>query len=132
VEEPSVLTILDGSAWRGVRFGPGLAEQPSAEAEFSLEIQGERLAGRSGCNRYFGIWSSEGAAIRCGPFASTMMYCPEPLMTLERAFLDALGGATAAELRDERLAFLGPDGEPRAEFVAAPPEKRPEPPEAGT
>jgi heat shock protein HslJ len=120
VDSSSLLTSLDGTAWRGVRFGPSLTSEPPADAEFSLEILGDQFAGQSGCNRYFGTWVADGDAIRCGPFGSTMMYC-DGLMELERVFLDALGGIVAVELRDGRLVLLGADGAPRAEFVAAPP-----------
>ena len=103
-----LLSTLDGTAWRAVRFGSGLATVPPAEVEFSLEIQGDRLAGRSGCNRYMGGWSSEEDALRIGQLASTMMWC-DGLMELERAFLDALGAVTGAERRDGRLVLVGED-----------------------
>ena len=60
------LTELDET--RGGRRGSGLTSRrsPPAEAEFSLEIQGDRLAGRSGCNRYMGTWATRMAGCEIG------------------------------------------------------------------
>ena len=121
VDEPSrtaALATHDGTRWRATRFGPGLTEVPPADAEFTLEIQGDRLAGRSGCNRYMGTWAADQGRLRIGPLASTMMFC-DGLMELEGAYLAALQGATAVAEEADGLAFLDPDGHPVAEFSRA-------------
>ena len=41
------LTELDGTAWRAVRIGPGLAAVVPDGTEVSLQVDGERLSGRS-------------------------------------------------------------------------------------
>lgn len=111
---------LDGTAWRAVGFGPGLRESPPTGATFSLEIHGDRLSGRSGCNRYTGNWRMDGDRMSIGPLASTKMTCHEPLATLERIFLEALSAADAARQHDHLL-FLDADGTPLLELVAADP-----------
>jgi putative lipoprotein len=92
------------------------------DAEFSLQIEGERVSGKSGCNRYFGVWTMEGDRLRIGPLAGTKMYCSEPIMLLERAFLEALGGAAATRHDGDRLLFIGGDGTAQLELVPASPE----------
>jgi heat shock protein HslJ len=96
------LAELDETTWLAVRFGPDLGSSASPNTEFSLEIQGDRLAGRSGCNRYMGSWTIEDGRLSVGQLASTMMFC-DGLMELEDAFLAALQGATSAALDGERL-----------------------------
>jgi heat shock protein HslJ len=103
------LADFNETRWRAARFGPGLATMPSPDAEFSLEIQGDRLAGRSGCNRYMGTWAMDEGRLRIGPLASTMMFC-DGLMELERTFLDALQAAAAARGRADRLVLTDEAG----------------------
>lgn len=114
---PTDLGTLDGTSWRARRFGLGLASGPSDEQEFSLEVQGDRLAGRSGCNRYMGTWSRADGGLRIGPVASTMMYC-DGLMELERAFLESLQAVNGAVMDASQLVLLA-DGAPVIELVPA-------------
>lgn len=56
-----------------------------------------RLSGMAGCNRFTGSWKQDGATLKLGPFASTMMACPPPAMEIERrvlALLEAVNGVT--------------------------------------
>ena len=108
------LADLAETSWRAVRFGPDLTHVPPADAEFSLEIQGDRLTGQSGCNRYMGTWAMADGGLRIRPLAH-MMFC-DGLMELEGAYLAALQGATAVTRDEDRLAFRGPDGGTVAEF----------------
>jgi heat shock protein HslJ len=116
----STLSALDGTVWRAVRFGPRLETTPPPDADFSLEIQGDRLAGQSGCNRYMGSWSVEDGKLHIGPLASTMMFC-DGLMEFERTFLDGLGAVTRAELRNDLLVVGGEDGADLIELATAEP-----------
>ena len=52
-----------------------------------------KLAGHSGCNRFFGQYKISGNDINIGPIDSTRMACAESVMALEMAFLSALEGA---------------------------------------
>ena len=117
--ESADLASFEGVVWRATRFGPALATIPPDESEFSLEVQGDRLAGRSGCNRYMGTWSVVDGRIQIGPLASTMMYC-DGLMELERTFLDAIQSVTAASEEGDHL-VLRAGGDPVAEFARTEP-----------
>jgi heat shock protein HslJ len=124
VDQTLDLAELDETSWRAARFGPGLGSSAPPETEFSLEVQGDRLAGRSGCNRYMGSWSIDRGRLQIGQLASTMMFC-DGLMELEGAFLAALQGATSAALDEERLVFADEAGQAvieleRAEAPSAP------------
>ena len=114
------LAVLGGTAWRATRFGAELAEVASSDQEFTFEVQGDRLAGRSGCNRYMGTWAVEDGALRIGPLATTMMYC-DGLMELERSFLDALQAVHAMRRDAERLVLTDERGGALIELVAAEP-----------
>ena len=115
--EPSLnLADFNETRWRAARFGPGLGSAPPAEAEFNLEIQGDRLAGRSGCNRYMGTWEMDEGRLRIGPLASTMMFC-DGLMELEHRFLDALQHVAAARGRADRLELADETGTVAVELV---------------
>ena len=118
MDAAGALIELDGTTWRAARFGPNLEHAPAEDAEFSLEFQGDRLAGQSGCNRYMGTWAVDDGRLRIGPLASTMMFC-DGLMELEDAYLAALQGTTGITAEGDRLTFLGPDGHPVAEFSRA-------------
>jgi heat shock protein HslJ len=121
------LGVLEGTAWRAVRFGPGLGETPPGDAEFSLDVAEGRLSGKSGCNRYMGGWTLTDGALGIGPLAGTLMYCTEPLMRLERVYLDAVQGTAGFAVAQDVLTFFGAGGQPLVEFVRAPSEGAPEP-----
>lgn len=103
------LADFNETRWRAGRFGPGLVSEAPLDAEFTLEIQGDRLAGRSGCNRFMGTWVMDEGRLRIGPLAGTMMFC-DGLMELEGAFLDALQRVAAARGRADRLELIDENG----------------------
>ena len=110
----AAMAALDGTTWRAIRFGPALGLEPPPEAEFSLQVFGDRLAGKSGCNRYMGGWKVEDGRLAIGPLAGTMMWC-DGLMELERAYLVAIQAVTALRKDDEHLVLLAGEA-PVAEF----------------
>jgi heat shock protein HslJ len=111
---------IDGSSWRATRFGVELADTPTQDQEFSLEIQGDRLAGRSGCNRFVGAWKVVDDVLEIGPLASTMMWC-DGLMELERSFLSGLESARDIRRDGDRLEVLDGDGNALIELVRSDP-----------
>ena len=114
---PADLGALDGTSWRARRFGIRLASIPTEEQEFSLEVQGDRLAGRSGCNRYMGTWSAADGGLWIGPLASTMMFC-DGVMERARAFLESLQAVDGAVMDASHLVLLAA-GAPVIELVPA-------------
>lgn len=81
---------LDGVQWRLVGFG--LREPMPAEPEITFVVHGDKVSGKSGCNRYVGSLSAGKTPdeISFGPLAGTMMACAVDAMELERRYLTAL------------------------------------------
>lgn len=67
-----------------------------ADVEATFEFDRERITGRAFCNRFSAAIEREGPELTVGRAASTRMACPQPLMDLERTFLDILGRTNSA------------------------------------
>lgn len=77
----------------------------------TLEFDGAgRLAGSSGCNRFFGGYSLAGATLSVGQMGGTRMACPEPLMAQEATFLAILGAAAEYAVDGDTLTITAADG----------------------
>lgn len=53
----------------------------------SLDVDGGRIGGNAGCNRFMGAIDDDGTI---GPLATTMMACPPPVMEFEQLLLGLL------------------------------------------
>ncbi len=83
---------LAGSEWILTELS---GEQIPDSSKAMLQFRGEGvLAGHSGCNRFSGTWSIEGARILLNPGAMTRMACPGPQMRLEYQFIQTLAGTS--------------------------------------
>lgn len=87
--------------WRAEAIGAA----PRPDITFTTE---GRAHGSSGCNRFVGGFTLDGAALRFEPIAGTRMACEDPAMTVEQRFLDAL--AAVRGWRMEGGALLLTDG----------------------
>jgi heat shock protein HslJ len=87
------LATLGGREW--VLRKLSSTEAAPAEPEITLVVDGDRVSGASGCNRYHGtIGQGEtGTSLTVGPLAATRMACPPEVMDLEQRFTAALQGA---------------------------------------
>jgi heat shock protein HslJ len=110
------LAILPGGPWylesyldSGKNLAPVL---PGSQVTAEFGFDGT-LSGTGGCNRYTGGYKLDGAQIKIGPLASTMMACLEPagLMEQEGAYLKALEGAVSYRLDKGKLKLLDPAGQ---------------------
>lgn len=80
-----------GGRWRLLETAR--REAVPATVEMTLSVDGTRIGGSGGCNRFMGqIAAGEGPGeIHVeGPLASTMMACPPPVEALERDYLRKL------------------------------------------
>lgn len=94
-----LLSELDGAA-------PVAGGRPA-----TLEFNDEgRVAGSTGCNRFMGGYSVDGATVTLGQLASTMMACPDELMQQEQTFLKVMGDATSYTIVDDALTITTADG----------------------
>lgn len=102
-------TALAGTAWQVTGYNNGrqavvsLLAGTSATLEF---LEGDRLVGFAGCNRYSGSYSQPDAvSLSVGTLVSTRKGCaqPEGLMAQEAAFLRALETVATARREGQRL-----------------------------
>lgn len=70
----------------------------------TLTVEGEVISGESACNRYVGAidWSAEGGFGRflVSEIGLTKMRCEDPVMDIERAFIDAVQSVDSYEAAD--------------------------------
>lgn len=87
------LADLGGHEWILIELG---REQPLPEdVEISLVFQEDRVSGSSGCNSYFaGVTAPKAGELVFNGMGATRMACSEPVMDLERRYLQALAGAS--------------------------------------
>ena len=104
--QPWLLTELIGQA---------LIPNTAITANFSPQ---GALSGTSGCNNYSGPYTVDGEDIRMGPFASTMMACPDPVMDQETLYLKTMENTASFSIQDNTLTFKGLGGDPLAVFTA--------------
>ena len=102
-KQPVVAGTLDGG---------GIMDNARVDLTFDPGDQNTSMVhGNSGCNRYRGSWKQDGATIKLGPLASTMMACPPALMDTEQKFLKTLEAATTVTFEATGAAILkAPDG----------------------
>jgi heat shock protein HslJ len=98
------LTDLGGVEWTLVELGRDHALPE--DVEISLVFQDDRVSGTSGCNTYFAGVSTPGPGnLAFNGMGATRMVCPEPIMELERRYLQALAGASSYAFLAGRLAI---------------------------
>ena len=86
--------------------------EPDDRIEASLKVDGTRLSGSMGVNRFSGQVESE---LPIGPVATTRMAGPPELMRQEDTLLELLQSADTAEVDGEGM-FLRADGLTLIEF----------------
>ena len=103
---------LEGTRWTLMELG-GLRVEPREgghDPQLVLDPDGRRLSGSGGCNRLLGRYELNGDRLGFGAVATTMMACPEPLMSRERAFIEALEATTGFRIEGETLELLAGEG----------------------
>jgi heat shock protein HslJ len=96
--EPSGLV---GSAWQLEDLGgAGVIDNSMTTLEF---VETGRVAGRGGCNRFFGSVEFADESIKFGQMGSTRMACVEALMNQENKYFEALEGAERYAVNGDEL-----------------------------
>lgn len=111
---------LENTYWKLETVGDreAVAIDEAREAHLVLHAEDNRLAGSTGCNRMMGQYELEGDRLSFAQVATTMMACPGEVMTLERAFLDALGSVDTWQVDGKALTLVDAEGEALARFAA--------------
>jgi heat shock protein HslJ len=91
---------LSGTDWKLEDLGVVAADHGTATLSFP---ESGKIAGNGSCNRFFGSAEINGDAIKLGGMGSTRMACPEPVMTQESKYLEALQAAERFEWKDPYL-----------------------------
>ncbi len=81
-------------------WAPALASDP-----ISLTFADGEIKGSAGCNRYFGTYQIDGQSLILGDIASTMMICPEAVMSQEHTYLTDLAQVTTFQIKEETLSL---------------------------
>ncbi len=113
VPDPDAVVSLAGTEWVLQAFGPEdteeLAVSPAITVTFGAD---STFAGSSGCNRYFGRFLTPGGdSLVLGQTGSTRMACPEPAMTQEYRYLQALGDVGRYRMTGGGLVLLDGAGQ---------------------
>jgi len=101
---PISLRDIEGVTWRLTQLG---REAPVPKGvEVTMTVDGEKISGSAGCNRYFGtIREPARRELAIGPIGATRMACPEPGMGTEDRFLSALESVRQFGFLNGRLAL---------------------------
>jgi heat shock protein HslJ len=100
------LADLAGPEWVLSRFNQD--EPLAAQPEITLVFDGNRISGKSACNRYFaGVKPASELPdeIRVSGIGSTRMACPDEVMALESRYLEALADVTRFSFVAGKLAL---------------------------
>jgi heat shock protein HslJ len=106
---PTGGAALTGGEWTVFEIN-GAATLPGSKA--SITFDEGRVFGPASCNRFMGGYSvsADGLKLEMSQMASTMMACPDELMTQERNFLDTLGAVTGYSVEGDVLTLKTADG----------------------
>jgi heat shock protein HslJ/membrane-bound inhibitor of C-type lysozyme len=125
---------LEGTVWQVEDIdGGGIVDRSMITLDFS---EPRRIAGSTGCNRYFGDATVTGAVLSLGRMGSTMRACAPALMNQEQRFLNALNDAARFAIdNDTWLVVYDAEGLERLRAIevdADPTAKRPQPQDLGS
>ena len=109
-------TELSVPAWRPTHLGEMRLED-AGEMFVQFEEGGE-LRGHGGCNRFSGSYKLEDGSLQVGPLRSTRMACPEPVMSFEISFMEALQTPSNASLGGNKLVLRAPGNVVTIRFTA--------------
>jgi heat shock protein HslJ len=101
---------LEGTTWQLTSLpGHEPADLAALPRPVSLRLADGRVTGFTGCNAMSGTYTIKGTSLtlRSG---STLMACPEPGSSIERAFLEALKGPVSHSAGTNRLTLTTASG----------------------
>lgn len=92
---------LPSGDWVLAAFGEG--EPVPVGLAITARIEGSRISGSAGCNRYFTQVEWRDGGLRLAPVGATRMACPGVAMQAESRFLARLGAVVRAEAAGDAL-----------------------------
>lgn len=95
------------STWRLIAIeSPDSGLELAGERPITLKLTADSAGGSSGCNTYKAVPTYREDSIRFGQIVSTQMMCAEPIMALERLYLEALSAVQSYRMVDGQLILL--------------------------
>lgn len=76
-----------------------------------------KVAGSTGCNRFFGTYEQSADKLKLSPLGATQMMCMEDAMAIETAFKDAMEKVTNWQLANDALVLNDASGKAIMEFA---------------
>jgi len=109
---------LTNTYWKLITLDGAQAQSPpgAREIHLILQIDQQRVAGFSGCNRLMGSYRLDGARLSFSQMAGTMMACPPPGMEVERNVHGMLQKVAQWRVDGEKLMLMDDSGAVLAEF----------------
>ncbi|MGL5813745.1 META domain-containing protein [Aeromonas sp.] len=106
----SNLAALQASTWQ---------LQGASGDTFTLQLTGDKVAGKGGCNRYFGAITQQGdGVLALGPMGATRMMCMGDLAGKENSYLQALEKVAGFEIKGQQLVLQDASKAPLLTFDA--------------
>jgi uncharacterized protein YidB (DUF937 family)/heat shock protein HslJ len=114
---------LENTRWELVELNGKPVSPPSGREEPYLKLNpnGKSLQGFAGCNTMNGNYQIDGNKLKFGNIVTTNISCGEPVMNVERAFLNALKATDSFKITGGKLELYG-GGKLLARFEAQRPE----------
>lgn len=110
---PALGGSLEGGPWLVEDInGGGVPDGVRVDATFEPGDHDTSVVfGASGCNRFRGGWKQNGATVKFGPLAGTMMMCDPAKMDVEGKFLKTMEAVNTVSFDATGAALLkAPDG----------------------
>ena len=102
--------------WRAVSIG-NEAIPANSGIYIRFEVDGS-IEGNAGCNGFFGSLEQRDSGVGVGPLGTTRMACPDPIMSREMSFIDAVQKMASFQSTSDSLSLLDEEGDVLVEFVA--------------
>lgn len=112
--------VLEGKSWVAVEID-GIGEVGGADGvESTAQFAGTSVGGAGGVNSYSGVVvASSDGKMAITELVSTLMAGPEPAMSQETAFMDALAETANFEVTETELVLMDGSGKQLVRFEAA-------------
>ncbi len=102
--------------WRAVSIG-NEAIPANSGIYIRFEVDGS-IEGNAGCNGFFGSLEQRDSGVGVGPLGTTRMACPDPIMSREMSFIDAVQKTASFQSTSDSLSLLDEESDVLVEFVA--------------
>lgn len=116
---PAEAAKLEGTNWVLVSDVP----EGAKPATFTLQAEGHKVSGFTGCNRMFGQYTLSGQTLYFNAMGTTKMACPGAPMEIEKRVLGALTRTRSFTIVGDTLS-LRDDDAVLLRFRAGPPDVR--------